>query len=164
MAVDAHPELQSLRRQLREIYEAIATFGSTQLAVKPPILESSIDPNGGDVNEEFHSHQDAVHGLRALRDSIRRDLDILEKVSLISILLHASPRLLSAVRLPVVSRRPEVRFSTSAVHQCSVPYLGVERSPACSATHCHNHAHFRGGRPDRPRTPPWLSQTPRCQG
>lgn len=83
MVATTHLELHSLRSQLREIYEAISTFGATQLAVKPPILESSIDLNDGGVNEEFHSHQDAVKGLRALRDSIRRDLDVLEKVSAI---------------------------------------------------------------------------------
>lgn len=78
-----HPELQNLRRQLREIYDAMATFGSAQLAAKPPILDSSIDPSR-DGSEEFHSHQDAVHGLRALRDAVRRDLDVLEKVSFIN--------------------------------------------------------------------------------
>ncbi len=75
-----HPELHDLRSQLREIYHAMATFGSTQLAAKPPILDSSIDLSR--ESEEFHSHQDAVHGLRALRDAVRRDLDVLEKVSL----------------------------------------------------------------------------------
>lgn len=73
-----HPDLQRLRSELREIYIAMATFGSSQLAAKPPILDLS-----GDSNNEFHSHQDAVHGLRALKDAVRRDLDVLEKVSLI---------------------------------------------------------------------------------
>ncbi|KAI0767407.1 hypothetical protein C8Q74DRAFT_1280197 [Fomes fomentarius] len=73
-----HPDLQKLRSELREIYTAMATYGSSQLAAKPPILDSSLDLSG-DSNNEFHSHQDAVHGLRALRDAVRRDLDVLEK-------------------------------------------------------------------------------------
>ncbi|KAM5545929.1 hypothetical protein V8D89_000055 [Ganoderma adspersum] len=73
-----HPELQDLRGRLRDIYAAMATFGSAQLSAKPPILDLSMDLSG-DANEEFHSHQDAVQGLRALRDAVRRDLDVLEK-------------------------------------------------------------------------------------
>ncbi|KAL1948499.1 hypothetical protein VTO73DRAFT_12574 [Trametes versicolor] len=56
----------------------MADFGSATLAAKPPILDSSIDLDG-QSNDEFHSHQDAVHGLRGLRDSVKRDLDVLEK-------------------------------------------------------------------------------------
>lgn len=80
MSALPHPELHDLRDRLREIYTAMATFGSAHLSVRPPILDSSIDLSG-DTNDEFHSHQDAVHGLRALRDAVRRDLDVLEKVS-----------------------------------------------------------------------------------
>lgn len=81
MGTMPHPELQDLRRQLRQIYAAMATFGTAQLSARPPILDSSMDLTG-ETNEEFHSHQDAVHGLRALRDAVKRDLDVLEKVSL----------------------------------------------------------------------------------
>ncbi|PIL29015.1 hypothetical protein GSI_09063 [Ganoderma sinense ZZ0214-1] len=72
------PELQDLRQRLRDIYAAMATFGSARLAAKPPILDLSMDLSG-DASEEFHSHQDAVQGLRALRDAVRQDLDVLEK-------------------------------------------------------------------------------------
>ena len=75
-----HPELQDLRQRLRDIHAAMATFGSAQLAARPPILDLSMDLSG-DASEEFHSHQDAVQGLRVLRDAVRRDLDVLEKVS-----------------------------------------------------------------------------------
>ena len=75
-----HPELQDLRERLRDVHAAMATFGSAQLAAKPPILDLSMDL-GGDSNEEFHTHQDAVQGLRVLRDAVRRDLDVVEKVS-----------------------------------------------------------------------------------
>ncbi|KAI0325503.1 hypothetical protein GY45DRAFT_1330178 [Cubamyces sp. BRFM 1775] len=73
-----HPELHALRDQLRGIFNAMATFGSAAFAAKPPILDSSMNL-GGDPNEEFHAHQDAVHGMRALREAVKRDLDVLEK-------------------------------------------------------------------------------------
>ena len=80
MVAIPHPELHNLRDQLCEIYNAMATLGSVQLAARPPILDSSIDLSR-DGSDEFHSHQDAVHGLRALREAVKRDLDVLEKVS-----------------------------------------------------------------------------------
>ncbi|RDX52586.1 hypothetical protein OH76DRAFT_169551 [Lentinus brumalis] len=119
-----HPELHDLRSQLREIYTAMATFGSTQLAAKPPILDSSIDLSR--ESEEFHSHQDAVHGLRALRDAVRRDLDVLEKflnapesasapalstnapylISVWNEVLHASPPIVTIMRTFVEGDQP----------------------------------------------------------
>ncbi|KAI9056369.1 hypothetical protein FKP32DRAFT_1662618 [Trametes sanguinea] len=78
MSSVTHSELRSLRDQLREIYSAMAHLGPAKLAAKPPILDSSVDPGGGS-NDEFHSHQDAIHGLRALREAVKRDLDVLEK-------------------------------------------------------------------------------------
>ncbi|KAI0657444.1 hypothetical protein C8Q70DRAFT_1073787 [Cubamyces menziesii] len=74
----AHPELHALRDQLREIFNAMATFGSAAFAAKPPILDTSMNL-GGDSCEEFHAHQDAIHGMRALREAVKRDLDVLEK-------------------------------------------------------------------------------------
>ncbi|KAI8989153.1 hypothetical protein BD414DRAFT_415367 [Trametes punicea] len=74
----AHPELANLRDQLREIFTAMANLGPAKLAAKPPILDSSIDL-GGRSSDEFNSHQDAIHGLRALREAVKRDLDVLEK-------------------------------------------------------------------------------------
>ena len=75
----AHPELHALRDQLREIFNAMATFSSAAFAAKPPILDTSMNL-GGDPCEEFHAHQDAIHGMRALREAVKRDLDVLEKV------------------------------------------------------------------------------------
>ncbi|KAH9854602.1 hypothetical protein C2E23DRAFT_726166 [Lenzites betulinus] len=75
---DAHPQLQRLRVQLREIYNAMGEVEFAKLSVKPPMLDSSISLDGAS-HEEFHSHQDAVQGLRALRDAVKRDLDVLEK-------------------------------------------------------------------------------------
>ncbi|KAI0649955.1 hypothetical protein C8Q79DRAFT_900550 [Trametes meyenii] len=78
MAETAHPDLHHLLDELREIYTAMADFGSAKLAAKPPILDSSMSL-GGDSQEEFHSHQDAVQGLRALREAVKRDMDALDK-------------------------------------------------------------------------------------
>ncbi|KAI0772815.1 hypothetical protein BD413DRAFT_473545 [Trametes elegans] len=78
MAQSTHPELRALQNELRAIFDAMANFGAARLATKPPILDSSIDVSGSST-DEFHSHQDAVHGLRALRDAVRRDLDVLDK-------------------------------------------------------------------------------------
>ncbi|KAI0672331.1 hypothetical protein C8Q78DRAFT_970837 [Trametes maxima] len=78
MAETVHSDLHCLLDELREIFAAMADFGSAKLAAKPPILDSSIGL-GGDSKEEFHSHQDAVHGLRALREAVKRDMDVLEK-------------------------------------------------------------------------------------
>ncbi|KAI0827424.1 hypothetical protein BC628DRAFT_179219 [Trametes gibbosa] len=78
MKHNAHPELQSLRGQLRGIHIAMGDLGFAKLAAKPPILDSSIIGDG-ESSEESHSHQDAVRGLRALRDAVKRDLDVLEK-------------------------------------------------------------------------------------
>ncbi|KAI0717893.1 hypothetical protein C8T65DRAFT_707031 [Cerioporus squamosus] len=125
MAGTPHPELHNLRSQLREIYNAMATFGSAQLAAKPPILDSSIDLSR-DGSEEFHSHQDAVHGLRALRDAVRRDLDVLEKflndpecastpalstnapylISVWNEVLHASPPIVTIMRTFLEGEQP----------------------------------------------------------
>lgn len=70
-----HPELQIQRQRLRAILQAIPLFGSG--IVKPPIIDASIDSSG----DEEKQSQDSVYGLRSLRDAVRRDLDVLEKVS-----------------------------------------------------------------------------------
>ncbi|KZT08168.1 uncharacterized protein LAESUDRAFT_676817 [Laetiporus sulphureus 93-53] len=74
-----HPELQSLRSQLRGILQDMANFGPT--VSKPPILDTSFDhgrPEGEKENANAAPHE-SVSGLRALRDAVRRDLDVLEK-------------------------------------------------------------------------------------
>ncbi|KAI0943763.1 hypothetical protein AcW1_002848 [Taiwanofungus camphoratus] len=72
-----HPELQKLRLQLREIHDAMANFGP--VTVKPPILDSSFDLNGAPEIHERCLQQESVPGLRALRDTVGRDLGVLEK-------------------------------------------------------------------------------------
>ncbi|KAH9947792.1 hypothetical protein B0H21DRAFT_852125 [Amylocystis lapponica] len=69
-----HPKLQELRLQLKKIYQSLAVHGPT--VPKPPILDSSVDLSGRDAAQ---GHQDPVPGLQALRDAVRRDMDVLEK-------------------------------------------------------------------------------------
>lgn len=73
----AHYELQTLRARLQGIYTSIAQF--QPLTAKPPILDSSLDL--GDSTEDSQwLQQENVPGLKNLRDAIKRDLDVLEKV------------------------------------------------------------------------------------
>ena len=71
-----HPELQRLRQKLHSTLESIAAFAPS--VARPPIIDASLTANGEPSDE--NQHQDAVHGLRALRDAVRRDLENIEKV------------------------------------------------------------------------------------
>ena len=74
----AHPALRQLRIQLQNIHDAISNF--QPLTTKPPILDSSLDI-GADSSEEAHwLQQEHIPGLKKLRDSVKVDLDVLEKV------------------------------------------------------------------------------------
>ena len=74
----AHPALHQLRIQLQSIHDAISNF--QPLTSKPPILDSSLDI-GADSSEEAHwLQQEHIPGLKKLRDSVKIDLDVLEKV------------------------------------------------------------------------------------
>ncbi|KAJ3575707.1 hypothetical protein NP233_g910 [Leucocoprinus birnbaumii] len=78
MNAPIHIELQQLRLKLQEIYVASAHF--RPLSLKPPILDSSLE-NSAESSEDSSpwTHQDQIPGLRQLRESIRLDLDVLDK-------------------------------------------------------------------------------------
>lgn len=78
MAADFHPELRELRLKLQEIYATSAHF--RPLSLKPPILDSSIEKGDESSEESPWTHQEQIPGLRQLRESIRLDLDVLDKV------------------------------------------------------------------------------------
>lgn len=67
-----HPELQNLRKQLQGMLVAMSSFGP--LLPKPPIIDSSFDSSPDDVQR-----RGVVRGLRTLRDSVKQDLEVLEK-------------------------------------------------------------------------------------
>lgn len=76
----AHDDLHRLRSRLQEILESIDKFESPiQL---PPILDvSSAGDDPPRLGGARATGDTAIHGLRGLVESIRRDLDVLTKVS-----------------------------------------------------------------------------------
>jgi hypothetical protein len=73
-----HHDLHILRSRIQGIHAAIVNF--EPLTTKPPILDSSLD-SGVDSNEDCQWLQpENVPGLRTLREAVKKDLDVLEKV------------------------------------------------------------------------------------
>ena len=82
MQRNAHTELQSTRRHLLQIYDAISNF--RPLAERPPIIDSSLDVGSMNDLAEETSNQwlqpEGVPGLKKLKECIKLDLEGLEKV------------------------------------------------------------------------------------
>lgn len=82
----SHPDLRNLQKRLQKIYEDISNFQPS--TVRYPILDSSLDINGSDSNEDgpgqHWSQQDHISGLKKLKESLKIDLDGLQKVSCMS--------------------------------------------------------------------------------
>ncbi|TFK19243.1 hypothetical protein FA15DRAFT_760155 [Coprinopsis marcescibilis] len=84
MDSESHPELRQLRERLQKIYEGIAYF---QLpTMRYPILDSSLELelNGGNVHttesgSPHWSQQDNISGLKKLKESLRVDLDVIQR-------------------------------------------------------------------------------------
>ncbi|KAH9921786.1 uncharacterized protein B0H18DRAFT_1086043 [Fomitopsis serialis] len=73
-----HFELHHLRDQLHAISRDLVDFGP--IVSKPPVLDSSFDSANVDKEKtESTASHESVPGLRALRDAVKRDLDVLEK-------------------------------------------------------------------------------------
>ena len=125
-----HLELQSLRRQLHNMLSSISNFGPT--LPKPPVIDSSSDLTG--QSADAVQRREPVRGMRTLKDSVKRDLDVLEKVFFVpSCPCYASSCERAAA---VVSHRSRVRSSPGLVHQRAVSHICLERSVMC-ATACH---------------------------
>ncbi|KAJ8083187.1 hypothetical protein PM082_009056 [Marasmius tenuissimus] len=74
---DSHPELRQLRKQLQSIHDSIIHFQPP--VKKPPILDSALEVIQN-PNEDTHwLHHENIPGLKKLRETIRVDLDILDK-------------------------------------------------------------------------------------
>ncbi|KAJ6520492.1 hypothetical protein C8R45DRAFT_955347 [Mycena sanguinolenta] len=71
----AHPELHGLHKKLRNVYDALLNF--RPLAGVPPILDSSIDADPND-DGQWLRHEN-IPGIKKLRESIKFDIDILDK-------------------------------------------------------------------------------------
>ena len=73
----SHPALRNLRTLLHSVHEAI----SNHQPHKPPILDSSIDVATSEGDEDGQWTQlEHIAGLKKLRDSVKIDLDVLDKV------------------------------------------------------------------------------------
>ncbi|KAJ3723754.1 hypothetical protein C8R42DRAFT_578377 [Lentinula raphanica] len=72
-----HPELRNLRNHLRSIHDSISHF---QPPVKrPPILDSSLEVIQNPAEDTHWFQHDNIPGLKRLKDSIKVDLDALDK-------------------------------------------------------------------------------------
>ena len=75
-----HVDLYRLRSRLQEISRSIYTFESPIRL--PPVLDASLaGDNSSRTRSVRGSDEMVIPGLRALEESIRRDLDVLTKVS-----------------------------------------------------------------------------------
>ncbi|KAK0224063.1 hypothetical protein IW262DRAFT_871822 [Armillaria fumosa] len=70
--MNSHPTLRVLRTRLQAIHDSISHFQPATR--RPPILDSSLDPN-----DSQWLQQDHIPGLRKLKDTIKIDLDVLDK-------------------------------------------------------------------------------------
>ncbi|KAF9011872.1 hypothetical protein BDQ17DRAFT_1396918 [Cyathus striatus] len=73
--VAAHPSLYALKIKLLQIYDDISNFQPPP--TRPPILDSSIEIEPGEESQWIQ--QEDIPGLKKLKESIRVDLDLLEK-------------------------------------------------------------------------------------
>ncbi|KAJ7757003.1 hypothetical protein B0H16DRAFT_1721469 [Mycena metata] len=73
-----HPELHPLKSTLRSIHESLANF--RPLALRPPILDSSTEALTNQESEDAQwLQQEKIPGLKQLCDSVRLDLEVLER-------------------------------------------------------------------------------------
>ncbi|KAJ6505927.1 hypothetical protein DFH09DRAFT_943585 [Mycena vulgaris] len=86
MASLPHPELHLLHKKLQTVYDALLNF--RPLAGTPPILDSSVDADPND-DGQWLRHEN-IPGIKKLRESIKFDIDLLEKARLFP-LQHEPP-------------------------------------------------------------------------
>ncbi|KAJ7492019.1 hypothetical protein FB451DRAFT_1122639 [Mycena latifolia] len=79
MVSPPHPELQILHKRLQTVYDALLNF--RPLAGTPPILDSSVDADPND-DGQWLRHEN-IPGIKKLRESIKFDIDLLEKACLL---------------------------------------------------------------------------------
>jgi hypothetical protein len=73
-----HARLEDLRVRLQRIHSSLADF--QPLTAKPPILDSSLDVDREDTEDRYWLQPEVVPGLKNLKDAVKRDLGVLEKV------------------------------------------------------------------------------------
>ncbi|KAF9071438.1 hypothetical protein BDP27DRAFT_1419014 [Rhodocollybia butyracea] len=77
MSNNSHPELRNIRDQLKSIHESISHFQPP--AKKPPILDSSLEVIQNPAEDTHWLQHDSIPGLKKLKESIKIDLDVLDK-------------------------------------------------------------------------------------
>lgn len=74
-----HDDLQKLQSQLSYIFENMSSYEPP--VPKPPILDSSLDDLREDTAADTaRTANEGLPGLRALKESVKRDLEVLDKV------------------------------------------------------------------------------------
>ena len=121
---DSHPELRQLRKQLQWIHDSIIHFQPP--VKKPPILDSALEVIQNPSEDTHWLHHENIPGLKKLRETIRVDLDILEKVgdcpwNFLIFFMSLTSRFYS-----VVSRGPRIDTSPSIIHECPIPHRCME--------------------------------------
>lgn len=125
--IEPHSGLQQLRTRLQNIHDGISNFQS--LTAKPPILDSSLDlgPGGDPLEDGQWLQQEHIPGLKKLRDSVKIDLDVLEKVC--SFFSGLKPDLISFTHvgiLAVVPQRSQLGSPPSALNKRALSYCSME--------------------------------------
>ena len=76
--VTFHPELHTLRTRLQDILYSIEHFHPP--APRPPIIDSSVEFLGTKQHEEQWLQRRHTPGLKKLKEAVRVDYDVLDKV------------------------------------------------------------------------------------
>ncbi|KAG6808672.1 hypothetical protein H0H92_003283 [Tricholoma furcatifolium] len=113
----SHVALQDLRTRLKKIYEAISNYQpSTE---RLPMLDSSLDTSGDEDGQWLQ--QDNIHGLKKLKESVKVDLDALEKFLDDPQSLHLPPLSTNAPYLIAVWN--ELLYAPAPVDAVFKPFL-----------------------------------------
>lgn len=152
----AHPELQHIRQQLLQIHDHILNF--KPLTARPPILDSSYEFTNEATEENQWLHQENIPGLKKLKESIRVDLGVLDKV--VSCLSEANIWLTLD---PVVSRRAKLCQPATVVNERAVSPRGLERSRLSASPDGFNIQNVPSG-PGRKGTEEDRARSGGCQG
>ena len=99
----AHIELQKQLAQLREICTSISTY--RPIVLKPPIIDSMRD-----ALDQGRRHED-LPGLRAFAESVKRDMDVIQK---------ASCFLIRSIRILTVNMKMVCIGTKSNATHCSI--------------------------------------------
>lgn len=77
-----HADLRLIQKRLQDIHESICNYRLPTR--RHPILDSSLDLNPDSSTEDSQwLQQDSIPGLKKMRDTVKIDLDVVEKVGLL---------------------------------------------------------------------------------